>query len=555
MRAGQFLISLISILTSISAFGQGRPILETGGVLSTEQASYDVTHYDLDLKVMPDEQALEGVLTVTADVVQPLYYLVLDLDTMLQVSAITELGESGNVKRKFQRDVGQIWIDLGRTRQPGEIIRVAVAYGGNPRIAVNPPWDGGLTWARTPSGAHWIATSCQGEGADVWWPCKDHVSDEPRTMDLHITVPEPLVAACNGRLESVDSDTGVRTYNWHISQPINIYTVALNIAPYETIETEYESVSGDKMQFIFYHLPESKKDAEEIFPEFQEHMDFFEDLLGPYPFRADKYGVVETPHLGMEHQSIIAYGAKFNNGSMTGGIDWGFDALHQHELAHEWWGNVITNSSWEDIWLHEGTGTYMQALYAEHIGGRELYFNYMRSLRRFANNRSVAPRQTMTADEIFRAPVYPKGAWVLHSLRSYLGDDLFFKSLRRMIYPNEEAEKATDGSQCRFVTTDDFKNICEETSDKELDWFFEIYLRQPMIPVLHADKVDAELTLRWQLPVGSEFPMPVEIRINDNLESYVVPGDGSTLKITIPDGAQVVVDPYRWILCNVNESW
>ena len=547
------LVPCALLMLPILVSGQGRPILETGGVLSTEQAAYDVTHYDLDLEIMPDQQAIEGTLTVTADIVQPMYYLVLDLDTMLSVTSIVEVASGTSLP--YKRDVGQIWIDLQRTRQPGEELVVAVDYGGVPRVAEMPPWDGGLTWEKTPSGAHWIATSCQGEGADVWWPCKDHVSDEPRTMDMHITVPDPLVAACNGRLVNTGQQGGKRTYHWHISQPINIYTIALNIAPYETIETEYECVSGDKMQFIFYHLPENKAEAEEIFPEFQEHMDFFENLLGPYPFRADKYGVVQTPHLGMEHQSIIAYGANFNNGSMTGGIDWGFDALHQHELAHEWWGNVITNSSWEDIWLHEGTGTYMQALYAEHIGGRELYFNYMRSLRRFANNRSVAPRETMTADEIFRAPVYPKGAWILHCLRGYVGDDLFFESLRRMIYPTEAAAQATDGSQCRFVTTDDFKNICEEVTGKDLDWFFEIYLRQPMLPTLHADKVDAELTLRWELPVGDEFPIPVQVRIDDKTETHVVPGDGSTLKVAIPEGAQVVVDPYRWILCNIDEKW
>jgi len=183
-------------------------------------------------------------------------------------------------------------------------------------------------------------------GADVWWPNKDHVSDKPDSMTIRITVPEPLVVASNGRLEQVEEHgDGTRTYHWFVSTPISNYNVALNIAPYVVIQEEYESVTGETFPVMFYVLPESLEDGRALMPEILAHLRWFEETLGPYPFRADKYGVAQTPYLGMEHQSIIAYGANFDNGAMTGGVDWGFDALHHHELSHEWWGNLVTNSA------------------------------------------------------------------------------------------------------------------------------------------------------------------------------------------------------------------
>jgi len=170
----------------------------------------------------------------------------------------------------------------------------------------------------------------------------------------------------NGRIQT-------RTYHWHVSNPINVYNVALNIAPYRVIEDEMESVAGDVFPIQFYVLPEDYEKGLELFEEIKDHLAFYEEYVGPYPFRSDKYGVAQTPHLGMEHQTIIAYGAGFDNTSMTRGTDLGFDALHHHELAHEWWGNLVTNADWSDMWLHEGFGSYMQPLYREYLLGAESY--------------------------------------------------------------------------------------------------------------------------------------------------------------------------------------
>lgn len=543
------LFSFLLLLLFVPGLRAQVDILDSGGPILPEQAAYDVHFYDLDLTVDPAAKSINGALSVHATAVQPLTYFVLDLDTLLQISQVEEKVGTGWEKRVMERRIGKIWINLQHTRQPGEAIELRVLYGGNPRVAPNPPWNGGFTWAKTESGADWIATSCQTNGADLWWPCKDHVSDEPDSMAIHIRVPDPLVVASNGRLRSVVPADGWSTYHWFVSNSINIYDIALNIAPYRTIEGEMDCVDGTKYPVIFYVLPEDLAKGQKLFPEILQHLQFFEKYLGPYPFRADKYGVAQTPHLGMEHQSIIAYGAKFSNGSMTGGKDWGFDALHHHELAHEWWGNLVTNYDWRDMWLHEGFGSYMQAIYIEELSGKETYREYMGRARSFRNNLPVAPLETRSAANIYRAPIYTKGAWILHCLRYVIGDDAFFQSLRRMAYPDPALEKVTDGQQTRFATTDDFRTICESISGKDLKWFFDVYLRQPALPVLHSSIEGTNWKMSWETPDGLPFPMPVEIKMDGKTSKVEIPAEGLQLKIK--KGDQPEIDPMSWILMEV----
>lgn len=520
-------------------------IYDSGGPLMPEQAAYDVTYYDLDLQIFPEERRISGKVLVQATVVHPTNVLVLDLDTTFNVLRAME----GDLNCGVTRKEGKLYIDLGRTRQRGEILRIDVFYEGEPREAPRAPWDGGFSWAKTPSGAHWIATSCQTEGADLWWPNKDHVSDEADSVGIHIRVPDPLVVASNGRLRKTEAhDDGTTTYHWFVSTPINNYNVALNIAPYRVIEGELESVAGDTYPVVFYVLPEDYEQGQELFPEILDHLRFFEKLLGPYPFRADKYGVAHTPHLGMEHQTIIAYGAGFDNSSMTG-VDWGFDALHHHELAHEWWGNLVTNFDWRDMWIHEGFGSYMQALYVEELSGKEAYQQYMLRSRFFRNDLAVAPREVRSSEEIYRAPIYTKGAWVLHTLRYLIGDDAFFAALRKMAYPSEELEQTTNGDQCRFVTTEDFRLICENISGQDLSWFFEVYLRQPALPVLKSRVKGNTLTLDWETPNGLPFPMPIDVQMGDEVQRVLVPSQG--LELSIPEGVKPVIDPDGWVLLEV----
>lgn len=522
---------------------------DSGGPLPPEQAAYDVTYYDLELDVYPENRSIAGTLTAHARVMEALEWFVLDLDHRLRVDSVYQVlsdGEHLALTMERRSDENQIWIDLPLAKQSGDSITIAVAYSGQPRTAPQPPWSGGFTWSQTADGSPWIATSCQTEGADLWWPVKDHPSDEPDSMGIHVSVPEPLVVASNGRLRDVESRDGRSTYHWFASTPINTYTVALNIAPYETVETTYESEDGTSVPATFWVLPENVEEARRHLPGFLEHVRFLEQTLGPYPFRADKYGIAHTPFLGMEHQTIIAYGNEFGNTSSFG-YDQGFDALHFHEVAHEWFGNLVTNRDWKDFWLHEGFASYLEALYAEHLNGESGYRAVLAQMRRqIRGGVPIARREPTSAQQMYSADIYMKGAWTLHTLRYLIGDSAFRNALRRMAYPDPAMKKITDGDQTRFVDTDDFIRIAEEESGRELDWFFEVYLYQASMPALISERADDELYLRWEVPDDLPFPMPVPVQVDR--ERRRVDMEGGEATIRVPSDADVHVDPDRRVL-------
>jgi len=521
-----------------------QPVQTSGGPLTATEAAYDVLHYDLALEVRPAERTIDGRSTMTARALEPASTIELDLDGSLTVAAVTS--EHGPLR--FAHANGRVRIDFAEPLRAGERFAVAVDYGGAPRVAPRPPWEGGFTWSHTADGSPWIATTCQGEGADLWWPCKDQPGDEPESMDLFITIPAGLFCASNGVLVSDETAGDRRTQHWHVASPINNYSVALNIAPYVALETTFDSVGGESVPVTFWVLPEDVEPGRALLPQFLEHLAFLEELCGPYPFRAEKYGVVETPHLGMEHQTIIAYGNHFRPGPQ------GFDWLHHHELSHEWWGNLVTCRDWKDMWLHEGFATYMQALYVERLHGPAALRDAMaRKAAGLANRLPVAPRETRDTKAIYFADrdgrdsdLYDKGAWALHTLRWLIGDEAFFAALRRMAYPDPALERVTDGSQTRFADTDDFRILAEACAKRDLDWFFEVYLRQPALPRLETRREGSELVLRWVPPFETAFPMPVGLRVGDELRRIEMP-DAGEQRVEIGD-AEFEIDPGGWLL-------
>ncbi|MDQ3748099.1 MAG: M1 family metallopeptidase [Acidobacteriota bacterium] len=526
----------------------------SGGVLMAEQAAYDVKHYDLAVRVNPVEQSIKGVLTVKAEIVKPIDKFVLDLDlpfTVESVDLVFPLKDKKDQPLKFERKEGKIWISLPASEKAGKTIDVRVAYSGKPRVAPRPPWVGGFVWSKTADGSPWFATAVQNDGADLWFPVKDHPSDKPETTTLHFTVPEPLVAASNGKLQSVVKNAdGTRTYNWFVSQPISNYCIALNVAPYKLVEDKVKSVSGEMIPIQFYVLPEHFEKAQSLVDLTKKYNAFFEEYLGPYPFRADKIGIAETPHLGMEHQSITAYGNEFKYNE--DGDDW----LMFHEFGHEWWANLVTGKDWNDFWIHEGFQSFMDTFYIEKTKGKAAYFTAMAARQKnFKNVKPVAPREPRTTTEMYMLPpdytksdgdIYGKGAMILNTLRFYLGDEAFFKSLRRMAYPTAEMEKITNGKQNRLVTTDEFLKIAERQSGKKLDWFFELYLRQPALPKLIAETKQNQLVLRWETPNNMPFPMPVQVKIGGETKRYEMP-DG-TATISLPQDVKYEIDPNSWLL-------
>lgn len=567
-------IIFISIFTTTVCLLQAQDMLvfESGGELTPALSAFNVHHYDLDLKVNPADSTVGGSVEIHFSAVHPTNRIELALDPRLEIHEIVRLIKTDQkpttpVVRAFESlsyqrsdSTHKFHVLFKETLQPGSQEVIRIDYSGKPRVAPRPPWNGGMVWSRTPSGAPWVGVAVQTTGSWVWWPNKDHPSDRADSVAVNLTMPEDLVVASNGRLRGISKvEENWTTWHWFVSTPISNYNVTLNAAPYETITDTYSSTAGDEIEIIFWILPEYMDRGKELFPQFSKQLRHMEEIAGPYPFRADKYGVAHSPYLGMEHQSIIAYGANFTNDNLFG-QEIGFDDLHQHELAHEWFGNMVTAYDWRDFWLHEGFGTYMQALYAEHLGGMESYKLLIDLFRqRVSSNATmeVAPRQSMSSLDITRGnrggDVYYKGAMFLHTLRYLMGEENFFLALRRFAYPDSEMEKVTDGSHMRFVTTDDFLSLTEQITGMELEWLFEVYLRQPVMPQLHLERSEGLLTLQWEVPNGMPFPMPIQIRIEGEVVTFS-PNIEGVIVIETSEEADVQIDPNGWILMEVRSE-
>jgi len=522
-----------------------RAIHDSGGPLPASQAAYDVTYYDLALRVDPATETIRGSLAAHVRVVDAMRHLVLDLDTLLAVDSVTTIAPDGLGRLTVTREGGQIQIDLGRVHEPGERVGARVWYGGSPLSAPHVPrsWSDGFFWAETPSGAPWISVVTVLNGSDIWFPVKDHPSDEPDSMSIRITAPADLVVAANGRLRGVrDEGDGTRTHDWFVSDPINNYSVSINLAPYVVLEEEYESVTGERFPFIFWVLPEFEREGREAMPGFMRDMRFLEETLGPYPFRQDKFGVVHTPYYGMEHQSINAYGSDFRLN------EWGFDGLFFHELTHEWWANMVTARDWKDWWIHESFGSYMTPLYAEHLGGKEAYRSALpRRPFTFAEEMPIAPREVQTTRDIYGGHIYGKGSFVLHTLRGLIGREATLAAIRLFAYPDPVAAYET-GCRCRLAETAEFVRTAEATSGRPLQWFFDVYLHRAELPVLETDRDEDLVHFRWETG-GLPFPMPLEVRVDGVTHRLAMKEGLGTLYA--PAGAAIEIDPDGWVLMHV----
>ena len=541
-------ILFITIFAS-SSFAQrelGVRPTDTGGPLMFEQAAFDVQNYDITLGVDPRGKSISGTTIMTARTVIPTNVIVLDLDTPYTISKLTD----GSKDLKYQRKEGKIWIWFAMTKQVGDEIKTIITYAGTPREAPRPPWIGGFMWKKTPSGADWVSVALQNDGADLLFPCKDHPSDKPATSSMHITVPDPLVASGPGKLDGVKKNSnGTSTYHWRMTNPIANYSLVFNAAPYKIVEDKYKSIAGEMLPIVFYVLPESYDKAAGLIAEQKKYLAFYEKYLGPYPFRTQKVGIVETPHLGMEHSTNIAYGNEFKYNA--DGTDW----LLLHEFGHEWWANLVTASDWRDFWIHEGFQSFMDTLYQEHLHGHEAYLKGMATrVKRLRNMQSVAPREPKIAYQVYMAEpdylksdgdIYDKGALILNTLRYLIGDEKFFRALHRMAYPTKQMETYTDGRQERLVNTDDFLTIAEQESGMELDWFFELYLRQPKLPKLVSEISGNTMNLHWETPNNIPFPMPVDAVVNGKTQRVEMKNGKRTVSFT---GTAPLVDPKGWVL-------
>lgn len=510
--------------------------LTSGGVLKLEQAAYDVQSYDISINVDPVNKTIAGTTIMEAKTVIPTGSILLDLDDAYTVSRITD----GKNPLRFDRLKDMIRVYFPLSKQPGDPIVCQTTYAGSPHVARNAPWDGGIMWAKTASGADWIAVALQGAGADLLFPCKDHPSDRADHATMRLTVPDPLIAVGPGKLQSTTKNRNqTSTYVWYMPLPINNYSLVFNAAPYELVKDSVKSVGGQTIPINYYVLPENKDKAPRLIEEQKKYLAYMEKYCGPFPFRTVKMGIVETPHLGMEHSTAIAYGNHYR--FAPDGLDW----LLLHEFGHEWWANLISDADWRDMWLHEGFQSFMDTFYIEQTRGKEAYFAAMKGRRRNVRNAApVAPREETTS-EAYSNDIYDKGALLLHSLRYLIGDEAFLRSIRRMAYPTPESEKWTDGRAERLVTTDDYVNIASAEAKQDLRWFFEVYVRRAKLPILKTEAANGVLRLEWITPDGLPFPMPIDVVVDGKTVRVDMTGGRGSVNYS---GAEPVVDPNGWVL-------
>lgn len=522
--------------------------LDSGLPLSEVQRSFAVEHYEIRNEIFPEDKSIAGSSTITFEAITALTTLELDFDGHFEIESVFD--DSGSLE--YERDASKIYIPLREVVTAGSSHSVTIAYNGQPHEALRPPWAGGFQWAQTDSGKPWIATAIQGEGCDLWWPCVDHPQREPNGLDMYFTVDRDLVAAANGVLvDVIGHENGKTTYHWRTEVTTNTYGVALNVGPYVLLEDSYTSSNGTEVPIQFWVTEDHAEQGRDLMDrEFALNIEFFERKIGPYPWGQEKLGVVETPHLGMEHQTINAYGNEFRRGK------YGFDDLFNHELAHEWFGNVMTHKTVSDMWLHEGTGFYMQPEFAREVIGDAAYYSsmYQAYLGIKACN-PIAPRDEFSIDELYfddaegRGPagdIYAKGGWVLQSLRYVIGEEKFWKAIRVLVYDTTEPEKLQPPIQARLRSTDDFMHIASDVYGQPLDWFFEVYARRGPLPVLASTDTEAGVLLEWQNIGDLIFPMPVPVRIDGELRRIEFDGTTALLEGIRSDAIQI--DPFMNVL-------
>jgi len=522
---------LVLILAALIGLGWyvKNQMLDSGGKLPPAMAAYDIRHFDLAVEVFPDDKRIEGRNTITVETLDDLSRFEINLGNRLEVESVTADG----VACTFDHRDGVIAAELPTGWAAGERHDVSIAYGGNPKIALKPPWIDGFVWSETPTREPWIGVTGQGDGGDNWWPCKDHPSDEPdEGMDITLTVPAGLIGLSNGRfLGETDNGNGTVTSRWRVSYPINNYLVTVNIAPYVPIEERYRGVDGNlDMPLVFWSLPLSEVHARRMWPQMPQILEVLGRRFGEYPFFADKFAVAHAPYYGMEHQTLVAYGALFTDN------DYGFDELLLHEVAHEWWGNKITVSDWADFWIHEGFATYAEALYVDDTLGEARYLDYMRRIRQRVRNRKPIVNGTdLTSAQAYTGDIYMKGAWVLHTLRWLLGDEDFFTVIWRFV-------DGDNPDACRFVSTEDLEALVGEVSGRDLGWFWERYLhraKEPRWRVKRRPEGDRErVEIRWD---DSDFELPLPVVAGGEERRLEMPGGRASF--LVERGTTVEIDP------------
>jgi aminopeptidase N len=501
------------------------------GSITPERAWWDLTYYHLDIIVNPSDSTIFGKNTVTYKVITPADLMQIDLQEPMKITKAEQNGTSLN----FKREGNVYWIELPGKKERGEIYSLVLTYGGKPKVSTRPPWVGGITWKKDKNGTSFIASACQGDGASLWWPCKDHMYDEPDSMLISVNVPEKLMDVSNGRLRSVVRlKNNTKTYNWFVSNPINNYGVNINIGDYVHFSEIYQGEKG-ALDCDYYVLKEDIDKAKIQFRQAPMMLAAFEHWFGPYPFYEDGYKLVETPYLGMEHQSCVTYGNGFRNGyrgTDVSGSGWGlkFDFIIIHESAHEWFANSITYEDIADMWIHESFGNYSENLYVEYYYGKKAGSEYVLGSRsNIRNDKPITGFYDVNNEG--SGDMYYKGGNMLHTLRQIINDDEKWRDILRSLN-RDFYHKVVKGYQ--------IENYISEKTGIDLKPFFDQYLRDIRIPVFEYYIKGSNLFFRWNNCVP-DFDMQLKIYISGK-EKIITPSQGFTSIQIDADNAVIAVD-------------
>lgn len=476
---------------------------------------YDVIHYDLSFDfgtTLDDKTPLEGWTEMTAIAQEDCDTIQMDLHANMQVLDVSQIthwssDSRASVNANYYREEDALFIILAEPAVQSLEFKIYVHYKGVSPEAKRAPWRGGFVRKKDDLDNPWWGVACQSEGASMWWPCKDVVNDEPITVETNFRVPKGLTAVSNGQLTDHSSDSVSENWSWRITYPINLYNITFYIGKYKLLHDTYTSkVTGDTLALNHYVLEQHYDKAKDHFKQVKDHLAFYEEVFGPYPFYDDGFKLVESPYAGMEHQTAIAYGNKFKNNYL------GFDYIILHETAHEWWGNSVTAEDLAEGWIHEGFATYAECLYVERTKGNRAYLDYLRTYKwTIINRRPLVGPYGIRYFNYKDGDIYVKGAWILHTLRMTINNDpVFFDIIKsfasRYVYKN--------------ATTDDFMSVVNEGTGSDYKWFFDQYCHNRFVPELEYCESNGSVYYRWNPEyTNANFRLPVAL--SDTAETKI----------------------------------
>ena len=492
------------------------------GNLNENRSSYRVSFYDINIDFDIDNKSLNGFVTVKAESKKDLNKLQIDLSENLNIKKITHK----NQELSFSREFDAVLVNFISTIKKDSIFEFTVFYEGTPQSADNPPWAGGFTWSKDKEGRDWVAVSCEGEGARIWWPNKDHITAEGDSVRMSYTVPSNMVAVGNGKLKNIKTENDKSTYEWFVSNPINNYNISVQIGNYVAVQDTF--IKDNTTHYMdHYVLDYNSELASNYFKQAKEIIRFYEKFFGDYQWYDDGYKLIEVPYLGMEHQSAVTYGNGFSIYNGVRSKSWPMygvvDPLIIHETGHEWFGNSVTASDPTHIWIHEGLQVYSEAIYFEDkFDSYEVGVHYLNSLKnRIANEIPIVGNENENHWAL-HGDTYMKGAWVMHTLRSVIDDDqIWFQILKEFMVENAKS----------FANTRDFFNKVNQRTGKDLWYFAEQYFYTPYQPHLEYYQTDSEFFYRWK-DVNDNFIMPLGFLINGEEKRYIPTKNFQSFKIS-----------------------